>query len=433
MLQKLTTVLILALAPFAAAAQWSLDSCLQYALRHNHQLLAALESNQAAAREERAARAALLPTINATGQMDYNYKIPIQVFPGELVGQPPGTYIPVRISTPWLANYGLEAGVSLVDAGSWQSVKLGVLQSQQQAAQTASFKVLLERNVRQSFYDMQVRRQKLHITQEQARSYAHMHRLIAAQFGKGLIDKIALNQSQTLLTNRQEAAQQAQTALQVARLTLKGWMGYPFRDSLQIVTDTSLEAPQAPVFDPQYLPGFEAEQLKTQVAEREWKVARSRWWPVLSASASYSRLAFGSSFDFWQQGDWYDVGTVGLRLRIPLLSARELFHEPARRKLLWQRSLQEFAHYRQTQEQSYRQEKLQLQDAWQSVQAAREKIMLAEQNVQLSLHKLEKGLVNMIEIRQVTEDLYQAHQDHLQAKLGYWQHYTTLHYLQNRP
>jgi outer membrane protein TolC len=433
MLQKLATSLLLVATPAVVHAQWSLDSCLRYAARHNQGMIASLEAAKTAGIQVKEARSNLLPTVNATGQMDYNYKIPVQIFPGELVGQRPGTYVPVRISTPWLASYGVDATVKLVDAGAWQSVKLSILQRQQQDAQTASYKMLLEKNVRIAFYDLQVRLEEQRIAVQQTQTYTQIHRLLTAQFNKGLIDKIILNQSQTLLMNREEAIRKTQTALQVARLTLQGWMGYPFEDSLQVTTDTALQPVQPPVFNAGLLPGYNAEYLKTLVAEKEWKTARSRWWPSLSANAGYNRIAFGNAFDFWQKGSWFEVGTISLRLHVPLLAVKELIHEPARRKTAWQQSLHEFAQYRRDQEQSFQQEALQAANAWQSIQHATEKVDLAQQNVQLVIHKMEKGLVSMPELRQVTDDLYLAQQERLHAKMDYRHHVITLFYLQNHP
>lgn len=430
-------LLILLVQP--ASAQWSLDSCLRYAGEHNQELLALDQASRAAGEELKASRSELFPEIRATANLEHYWRIPVQVFPGELIGEPPGTFVPIRMGTPWMSNYGLEASLKLIDPQTWQSLRLSALQNQVHKEELGSYKQALYKNVRMAFYQVNNERKNLETARQLHENYAEIHRLITLQYEKGLIGQIAFNQSISLLKDRQEAFSETERALQAAATDLKFWMGYPLGDSLAVEEDNRLPpvVPASPAgredrtFDARQLPDYELEKQRTLQAEQEWKTARASRWPTLELVSDYRQIGFGDSFSFIREDNWFSSGMVGLRLSIPLFSLGETIHTPAGRKARWQEALHRFEQYRREKEKAYLDEKRRLETAWERVQHEEEKVKLAEQNEYLALRKVSKGIIDMVELRQIQEDLYEAQTRLYQARLTYLQHYTEIQYLQS--
>src|SRR5699024_6653626 len=92
----------------ADAQQWTLQKCLHYAAEHNHKIIATHQKAVAATFDKKTGKTGLIPEINLQGDLNYYWQIPVQVFPGELVGEP-GKSLPVRMGTPWMSNVGLAA------------------------------------------------------------------------------------------------------------------------------------------------------------------------------------------------------------------------------------------------------------------------------------------------------------------------------------
>jgi outer membrane protein TolC len=414
----------------ANAQQWSLDSCLQYARGHNKELLAQGQAVQAASRGREISRSALYPEISGKAEINHYWSIPVQAFPAQLIGGEPGTFIPVQISTPWTASYGVDASVKLIDPQAWKAVKLSSLQLQMQENDLHSLEQLLLKQVRMAYHNTVNEKNNYDAVQQLYESYKEIHKLIALQFEKGLIHQIAYNQSQSLHNDRQEAKSQASVGLRSAYLDLKFWMGYPIGDSLSITEKTNIPYPQARSFSAHRLPGYKGQRLRQALAEEQWKNARSGNLPSLSAMAGFQRIAFRNSFDFLSGGDWFNVGSVGFRLNIPILSLRQMIYEPSRQKALWKQANYQFERYQEEQETNYQKEKMQLQHAYQVWQNQKENLRLAQQNEALTIRKIENGIIDMLELKQVQDNLYQVQQRVSRARLDYLRHAVELDYLQ---
>ena len=126
----LTTVLSGGIQSATAQDAWSLERCLTYSREHNKELQVRQKRSTITVNGVRESKARLLPAVAATISLDHYWQIPVQVFPGELAGQPQGTFIPVRLGTPWMGNASMQAEMPLIDASLWRQVKTAMLEQQ---------------------------------------------------------------------------------------------------------------------------------------------------------------------------------------------------------------------------------------------------------------------------------------------------------------
>lgn len=414
-----------------AAPQWTLENCLEYATVHNHDLLSKNQSVQAATQDRKAATAQLLPDITIKGSVDNYWKIPVQVFPGELVQQPAGTFIPVRMGTPWMGTYGADADLPLLDVQTWQRMKLARLQ--QQAAQ-GEYNALLQtllKNVRIAFYSVQQQQAYAVVTNQLYENYQHIHALISLQLNKGLTDKIAFNQSAALLKNREVENGKAITALQQSYLDLKFWMGFPLEDSLPLAAAGQLPPLAISGFAPQQVPGYEAEQLKVSIAQQNYRASLSARYPTLHIKGTWEQLGFGDKSNFITRSPWFTVGFVGLHLSMPL-SFSDMAYKPRSEKAKQEAAASQFKNYTAEQEKKYQQEKIALELAARNIRLQQENIRLATENEQLSTLKINKGIIDMIQLKEIQKDLYEAQEQFNEARMDFFRHYTEINYLQNK-
>ncbi|TWF35263.1 outer membrane protein TolC [Chitinophaga polysaccharea] len=413
------------------ATTLSLQQCLDYASAHNQELLVKAQSADAATQDRKAAAAALLPDITITAAVNNYWKIPVQVFPGELVGRPPGTFVPVRMGTPWMGNYGAEASLLLVDVKTWQNIRLAKLQQQAANSEYHSLQRLLRKNVRMAYYSAQLQQDYLAVTQQLYSNYQQIHDLVLLQFNKGLTDKIAFNQSAALLKNRQLAVQQATASLQEAWLDLKFWMGFPPDSLLHTQSADPLPPLDIPNYNATQLPDYEAEQLKVSIAAQQYRHIQASLYPSLHLKGSYQQLGFGDQINFVTRSPWFTVGFAGVELRFPL-SWSNISAKPRSMKAQWQASSSRFKQYEAAQEKKYRQEKLLLEKAAGDIQVLKENIALAQENETLSRQKINKGIIDMIQLKEIQQDLYDAEVKLNDARTDFFKHYTELNYLQHQ-
>jgi outer membrane protein len=440
-MKTVTLILLLAIYARIAAGQsmpesnhsgpWTVQQCLEYATMHNHDLLAQSQSMQAATQDRKATASALAPSFTVKAEIDHYWKIPVQIFPGQLLNQPAGTFIPVRMGTPWMGNYGVDADLPLVDVQLWQQMKLARLQQQAEKNEYHSLLQTLWKNTRIAYYSVQQQQEYVAVTARLYGNYRHIHQLIALRFEKGLADKITLNQSATLLKNRETDAIKAATALQQGYLDLKFWMGYPLEDSLPLGPMGDLPALAIAGFNDALLPGYEAEQSKVTLAHQQYLASRAEWYPSLHAKSTWEQLGFGEKSDFISRSPWFSVGFVGIQLSMPLSLSR-IAYKPRAQKARWQAADQQFKSYTAELEKRYQQEKAALEQAAQNIRLQEDNIRFAEENEILSTRKIDKGIIDMIQLKDVQKDLYEAQEKLNEARIDFFRHYTEINYLQNK-
>jgi hypothetical protein len=94
---------------------FSLKDCVEFSHKNNVQVKNALLNVQIQKQINKDITAAAMPTINANiGGNDY-LKIPTSLLPGEIFGQPAGSYIPVQFGTKFNANAGISLQQLLFD------------------------------------------------------------------------------------------------------------------------------------------------------------------------------------------------------------------------------------------------------------------------------------------------------------------------------
>jgi outer membrane protein len=410
---------------------WTMEKCLAYTATHNHDLLAKDQSLQAATQSSKAAASSLAPSFTVKAEINHYWKIPVQIFPGQLLNQPAGTFIPVRMGTPWMGNYGVDADLPLVDVQTWQQIKLARLQQQAEKNEYNSLLQTLLKNTRIAYYSVQQQQAYVAVTAKLYGNYQHIHQLIALQFEKGLTDKIALNQSATLLKNREIDVIKAATDLQQGYLDLKFWMGYPLADSLPLAASGELPPLAVTGFNNAFLPGYEAAQSKVILAKQQYQTTRAALYPSLHLKGTWEQLGFGEKSDFITRSPWFSVGFVGIQLSMPLSLSR-IAYKPREEKARWQAAEQQFNSYTAEQEKRYQQEKAALEQAAQHIRLQEDNIRMSEENEMLTMRKIDKGIIDMIQLKEVQKDLYEAQEKLNEARMDFFRHYTEINYLQNK-
>lgn len=410
------------------AQGWTLDSCLNYAMLHNKSLLASVQSGQSSELDMKSSKSGLLPEINLDAGMDYYWKIPVQAFPGELVGQPEGTFVPVAMGTPWMGNLGLNASVPLIDPARWQEIKLSTLQLQSAQSGISSARRLLSRNVEMAFFQAIQEQRNLNLAIRRLGEYQETHDLINRRFEKGLIDKISLNQSASLLKDRENDRNKAVQAVEIALLDLKYWMGHPMKAPIELATTgNSLDATYVD-YDSTALPDYNSEKLKVDLAEQQLKSSRANYYPHISFNGGFTRMGFGETL---RNTDWFSSGFVGLRLNFPLFSLSKMSYAPQKHKSDLAVANLRFENYLEEQKRNYLSVSVQSERARESVKIAIENVKLAEENKKLATRKIEKGIIDMIELKQIEQDLTSALEQLQYAELDLLKYTVELNYLQS--
>lgn len=416
----------------AAQSLWTLEQCLQYAGSHNKELIISGHQIALAAVETSQSKAKLLPTVTGSASLDHYWQIPIQVFPGELVGQPQGTFIPVRLGTPWMGNAGLQADLSLIDAAGWKQIKTRMLEKQLKAAQNFSEQKLIAKNVRMAYYSAILNDEDYHAALARLEDFKESHRLITLNFDKGITDQIAVNQSLSLLEELADDVSRSQASYQQSLLDLKFWMGFPLADSIQLTGDNIplAEITSETTFKAALTPDFATDSLTFEIASASLDQSRAVLYPIVSVVSGYSKLGFGSEASFLTRSKWFSSGYVGLRLSIPVFDMSRMHYQLKKDKQNALLAVAERDVGVNSANKAFARAKIAYSRALQELASLQRKEALAQDNVRLSVKKLEKGIIDMIELKQLQDELTLTRRKRLEVQLQGLIQMVELDYLQ---
>ena len=108
--------------PKASHYAFSIQQALDFAKANNIQVKNALLAVQAQKETNREITASALPSFSGNANLTNYLELPVSLLPGEIFGQPPGSYIPVRFGTKYNSTVGLQLQQTIFDG---QVFKIG--------------------------------------------------------------------------------------------------------------------------------------------------------------------------------------------------------------------------------------------------------------------------------------------------------------------
>lgn len=430
-MKQIFLILIISLPAISCIAQdWNLDRCLSYAVRNNKDLISH-KYDISISREERISnQSKLLPVIDVNASLEYYWKVPVQTLPGELIGRENDTFITVPTSTNYSGNYSLNIHLNMINVELWSNIRLKLLKEQASKIEQKSIERLLRRNVKMAYYVAQYYTKNVNSAERRYKSFEYIHRLIEKLYSDGVIDKIEYNQSLSLLKNQESFLLETNNIFNSSMLDLKFWMGYPADSLLTISTQDDLESPDIPSFEVSLLPDYELKKARINIVKAEHKNALAALYPKLSLIGSYGQLGFDNDINFiTKASSWHTSSYVGIQFSMPIFSISNLIKSRVK-KIAYNQEKFKFSHYEDEQRKEYIKEAMLLYTNWKVYNLQNEKLKLAEENAKLGKNKIEKGIIDMLQLKQIQQDLFEEQEKFDKAIIKYLKSYVQITYLQ---
>lgn len=423
---------ILNILPLSIKSQdWTLDDCISYARSNNKELLEKKSNYNIYKVNETIEYSSLLPEFDFSMTSEHYWKIPVQSYPGELLGGEEGSTVKIPIGTPWMSNYGINMKLKVLDLESINKIKLAVLQRQASDVSLKEYRKIIEKNVTLAFYTVQIFKDKMSISKEQLESYRSTHELILGQLEKGLIDRISFNQSKNILNDCMSQYLIDEQKHQSSMIELKFWMSYPFSEELAIKKIYDIPLPYRPdTFVSELLPQFNSYQNEVLIAKQSGRVTNSSLFPKLSLFGSYGQAGFGETHDKLWSSRWYSTGYVGVKLSFPLFSYKDSRVLKKQKEQVLKKQYRLDA-YVESQKRDYLIKNTELSRNWENIIIKREQSKNSTECLSLSIEKVKRGLLDMIQLQSVQRDLLTVQNELFDTYIEYMKHYVDIYYLQS--
>ncbi len=403
--------------------QWTLQSCIDYALLHNINLKRSRISSESAGIDVKTAKSALLPGVSASiGQRIVNrpYSESNTIIQGDNITSSTS-------KTSYNGSYGIDVNWVLYNGGK----QVNNIKRQQLSERMAQLEVIqnensIEENIAQLYVQILYASEAVKVNESTlAVSKAQRDRaeeLLAA----GSIARSDLAQLEAQVSSDNYSLTTAQATLQDYKLQLKQLLELdgeeemdlflPILDNEQVLTvlPSKTEVFRAAVLS---RPEIESGKLNIKAAELDVSIAKSGYLPSISLNAGVGTTnSNGSNFTFSEQikNNWNN--SIGITVSIPIFNNRQTKSAVQKAKLQKQSSELELAEQQKALYQT-------IENLWQNANssqqqyiAAQAKLRSTQTSYELVQEQFNAGMKNTVELLTEKNNLLSAQQEMLQAK-----------------
>ena len=402
---------------------FTVKESVDFALKNSVQVKNALLNISIQQQTNREITAAAYPQLNGSVNLTDFLKIPVNLLPGELAGQPAGTFIPVQFGTKWSGNYGVSASQIVFDGQVFvglQARKASIDYSRLNVEVTSE---QIKANVYKIYYQLVVAKKQMEVIDvniDRAQKLLHDTK---ALYENGFAENLDVDKVNVNVSNLKTEKTKLQNQLEAGYVGLKYLMGMPVNNQLTLVdTLTEAEVKNNVLDDGSFKYEDRKEFQLLQEAEKLGKFNVKRYQatyiPTISLNGNYTRNAYRTKFDYFKSGDnypWFTTAYVGLSINVPIFDG---FAKDARIKKSRYELLQTQNNIEDTRNDITNQietAKINIRSALVTMDEQRNNMQLAEKVYNQTKLKYEQGLGSNTEITTAEADLRIAQNNYFSA------------------
>lgn len=404
----------------SARHEFSVQQAVDYAKKNNVQVKNALLNVLIQQQTNRDITAGALPSIKGNiGITDY-IDIPTSLLPGEIFGQPAGTYIPVKFGTKYNSSASIQLQQTLFDGQVFIGLQARATSIQFQNKNVEVTEAVIKANIYKIYYQLAVSKTQIELLD------ANIARLLKLQhdanelYKNGFAEKLDLDKIAVQVANLQTEKIKAINSIDIGYLSLKTLMGMPAKDTL-ILTDKITEDQVKTDFvnDTLYQynerKDFQYLQLAKKLNEYNIRRYKLAYLPALSLNGSYSKNAQRNTFSFFGKGDWFTTSYVGVNLAVPIFDGFARNARVTKATLELKQTQNQIDNLQLTIDNEVEQSHISFRSALATMDFQKKNMQLAENVYNQTRKKFEIGTGSNTEINAAQTDLVTAQTNYINA------------------
>lgn len=423
-MKKIIILSISLVVSFAVKAQqpWTLQQCIDYAMEHNVSILQSRLQQQNADYQLKMSQNAWLPSISANASESLGF------------GQSPsytGVYVSDNSSS---ASVGLSVSVPLFQGlNLYNTNKSNQLNLEASVQDLEAAKRELHLAIMAYYMEVVYCKELLGVAEKQLELSESQHQRTQELFEVGRVPESNVYESAAQVATDQTSLTEAQNNLMLRLLDLTQALEIEDPEDFDVVAPETFMNDELPLTSPQntiqhalnHQPEMLAAQLRLQQAQYDLKAAKSAWYPSLSFYGGYSNGYYhyftndNANIPFSQQIKTNGRTQLGLSLNIPIFNSMQTKYRVKMTELGIENQQLNI-------ENTSKKLKKEIQQAYYSAVAAKQKYMATENSLKSSQLAydyaqagFEAGKTTLMELNESKNRLYQAESNRLQAKYEY--------------
>jgi len=306
------------------AAPLTLQEAVKFAIANNETVKKAALDEQSAEYKIKETKGSGLPQLSANGNLTAYPALATQLLPGQIFGEPAGTYIPVQFGTKYNAAGGLQLQqlifrksffVGLEAANTTRDLyALRTKMSQEQVIYNVSSAYLQVLQTQEQFKNIDANYKKLE----------QLEKILRLQYQNDVATKVELNRVTVNKNNLESNRQALNTTYEQQKNSLKFFMGLPMDQEITLsdatpVLNTPLLATEDAAAAIAERTDFKQLQTQKNLYKLNVKNIQAGYYPSVSAVGNYNYNAQRNEFNFFDTNQsWFKAVSIGLQLNVPI-------------------------------------------------------------------------------------------------------------------
>ncbi|WP_343701275.1 TolC family protein [Chitinophaga sp.] len=420
----LLAALVATLQPLSAqqdtsgAHSFTLEESIQYALRHQNDVVNARLNRQASLEKIRESRGKLFPHVNLNGSFTDNLKLQTSYIPD--FANDPNNKIPVQFGTKYSSMVQAEATQTLLNSNYFLGLRAARVYDQLSVKDFERTAIATRVAVSNAFFNVLVNRESIRLTDANLVQTSKALQDTRARYEQGVSERIDVDRLQVSYNKSETQRANLERLLQFSMDVLKFEMGMPLQETLELEDDLksfTTEMPDSTNYSVQDRPEYSMQRTQVELDRLNLKSKKLEILPSLNAHINYGVNWFSDSFsDLYKQG--FGVSALGVSLSMPLFTGTERLYQVRQRQIALQQSENNLAYLGQ-------QIQLEVKEAWTTYRNNTASLATEEKNMALTqgvydrvLLKFKEGVSSSLDVTTADSDLKQAQSDYIQALIN---------------
>lgn len=399
---------------------FTIQQAVEYAAKNNVQVKNALLNIQSQQQTNREITASVLPNITGSAGITDYITIPTSLLPGEIFGQPAGTYIPVRFGTKYNSSATLQLQQLLFDGQVFIALQARATSIKFQTKNKEVTEEVIKTNIHKIYYQLVLSKTQLDLLDANIARLEKLKHDAGELYKNGFAEKLDMDKISVQLANLQTEKTKALNSISIGYLGLKTLMGMPVKDTLVLldkINDEQIREDFSNDTAYQYTDRKEFQYLSLGKKLNEFNIKRYQlsYIPTLSLTGLYSKNAQRNKFDIFGKGDWFSTAYVGVNLSVPIFDGFARSSRIKRSRIELKQTENQLDNLKLTIDSEVEQSKINFKSALATMITQKKNMELAEEVYNQTKKKFEVGTGSNTEITAAQTDLVTAQTNYISS------------------
>ncbi len=404
----------------SAKHEFTIQQAVEYAAKNNVQVKNALLNIQIQQETNREITASALPNITGSVGVTNYIKIPTSLLPGEIFGQPAGTYIPVQFGTKYNSTASIQLQQLLFDGQVFIALQARATSIEFQNKNKEVTEEVIKTNIYKIYYQLVVSKTQVELLDANIVRLQKLKYDAGELYKNGFAEKLDVDKVSVQLSNLLTEKTKALNSINIGYLGLKTLMGMPVKDTLVLVdkiNESEIKEDFSNDTAYQYADRKDFQYLSLAKKLNEFNIKRYQLSriPTLSLNGSYSRNAQRNTFDLFGKGDWFPTTYIGVNLAVPIFDGFARSARIKRSRIDLKVTENQIDNLKLSIDSEVEQAKINFKSALATMSFQKENMALAETVYNQTKKKFEVGTGSNTEISAAQTDLVNAQTNYISS------------------